>query len=77
MCYATFIEFLVDFGISDDILDAILITDKKLLRFKLSLIYGKSYMLTGFLKPVTNTGVSLSSITISLYYHFNSKARSH
>ena len=39
MCYlqtAGFIEFFMDFCIYDDILDAILITDKKLLQFKLS-----------------------------------------
>ena len=39
MCYlqsASFIDFLMDFCLYDDILDAILITDKKLLQFKLS-----------------------------------------
>ena len=39
MCYSqsvSFIEFLMDFCIYDDILDTILITDKKLLHFKLS-----------------------------------------
>ena len=38
MCYpksVNFIEFLMDFCIYDDILDAIQITDKKLLHFKL------------------------------------------
>ena len=39
MCYpnsVNLIEFLMDFCIYDDILDTILITDKKLLHFKLS-----------------------------------------
>ena len=39
MCYqksVNFIEFLMDFYIYDDILDMILIPDKKLLHFKLS-----------------------------------------
>ena len=38
MCYAkslNFIEFLMDFGISDDIIVTVLTTDKKLLHFKL------------------------------------------
>ena len=83
MCYAksvNFIEFLMDFGISDDIVDTILITDKKLLHFKLSQL-GQIYVLssinTGFLRTITNTGLSLTLITIHLHYHFNGKVRGH
>ena len=62
MCYAkyvNFIEFLMDFGIFDDILDTIdrLITDNKLLHFKLSQL-GQILSLNtgGFLRTISNTG---------------------
>ena len=43
-----FIEFLMDFGISDDILDTTLITDKKLLHFKPSQLGQILCVNTGF-----------------------------
>ena len=51
MCYAksvNFIEFLMDFGISDDILVTVLIMDKKLLHFKLSQLSQILCVNTGF-----------------------------
>ena len=66
-----------DYGISDDILDTILITDKKLLHFKLSQLGQILHFNTGFLRTITNTGLSLTSITISLHCHFNGKVYSH
>ena len=51
MCYTkyvNFIEFLMDFGISDDILDTILITDKTLLHFKPSQLGQILCVNTGF-----------------------------
>ena len=54
-----FIEFLMDFGISDDILVTVLITDKKLLNFKLSQLGQILCVTLIFLRPVTNTGLSL------------------
>ena len=72
-----FIEFLMDFGISDDILDTVLITDKKLLHFKLSQLGQILHVNTGFLRIITNTGLSLTLITITLHCHFNGKVHSH
>ena len=55
ICYpksVSFIEFLMDFGTYDDILDTLWITDKKILHFKLSKS-GKSLHVdkTGFPRP--------------------------
>ena len=71
--FVYFIEYLMEFSISDDILDTILITDKKLLHYKLSQLSQILHVNIGFLKIIANTGLSLTSITISLHCHFNGK----
>ena len=80
MCYAKFVNFIevfMDFGIPDNIVDTILITDKKLLHFKFSRLDQILCFNTGFLRTITSTGVSLTSIEISLHCHFNGKICSH
>ena len=80
MCYAksvNFVEFLMDFGISDDILVTVLIIDKKLLHFKPSQLGQILCVNTGFSQAQSQIQVYHSSITISLHCHFNSKVRSH
>ena len=72
-----FIEFFMDYSMPDDIVDTILITNKKLLHFKLSQLGQILRFNTGFLRTITNTGLSLASITISHHCHFNDKVCSH
>ena len=67
-CYAksvNFIEFLMDLSISDDILFTVLITDKKLLNFKLSQLGQILCVTLIFLRPITNTDLSLFNHNLS------------